>query len=36
MPITDSDGCRSPIPIDPDHSFRLMPITDSGDADHLI
>jgi hypothetical protein len=27
MPITDSEGSRSPIPIHADHRFRAKPIT---------
>jgi hypothetical protein len=28
MPITDSDSCRSAIPIHADHRFRSMPIAE--------
>jgi hypothetical protein len=36
MSITRSGPCRSPIPEQADHLFRTMPITDSGQADHLL
>ena len=40
VPGADSDACRSPIPIQADHRFRRMAITDSdmpiGDSDMPI